>query len=370
MENTKPLFKPIKMGAYEFENRIAMAALTRCRADIKTGIPTEMHVQYYSERAKDTAFILTECASICPRSNAFPGACGIYSDSQVEGWRQVTEAVHKVNGRIFLQIWHCGRAGLKTLLDADPLAPSAIKNRHKARLNRDFVESDTPLEMTVEDIDNVIEEFRIGAKNAKLAGFDGVELHGANGYLVDSFLRDATNTRTDNYGGSPENRCRFALQVMDVLIEVFGADKVGIKISPLGRLNDMFDSNPIETYSYLLKELSKRNVSFVEIMKAPEFRPVPNLYDIPGEEQVEDIFTALKPFFNGVLIANNSLNYETASKLIEEKTADMVTFGRLFIANPDLVERFKNNYQLNIPDEKSFYTPGKEGYIDYPIYKS
>ena len=244
---------------------------------------------------------------------------------------------------------------------------SAVRNRHAPRGGLEY---DTPQEMTKEDIQEVLTQFRKGAENAKKAGFDGLELHAANGYLVDQFLRDAVNQRKDEYGGSVENRCRFALEVMDNLIDVFGADKVGIKVTPTGRFNDMFDSDPVALYTYLFSELNKGNVSFVEITRAPEFRPVPNYYNIKGEEQIPNIYETFRAVFKGFIMANNGFNFESGSKIVEDGLVDFVTFGRLYISNPDLVYRFKNNFPLTIADEKTFYTPGATGYTDYKPYSA
>lgn len=354
------LLSGVKVGRYELRNRVAMAALTRCRANPADGIPNDLHIKYYSERAANAAFVLTECTAIHPRGNCFPGSTGIWNEDQVEGWKKVTEAVHQKNGRIFLQIWHCGRAATSELIGGlKPLAPSSVKNRYKG---------DEPEALTVEGIKEVVELFRKGAERALNAGFDGLELHGANGYLVDQFLRDATNIRDDDYGGTPEKRCQFALEVIDALISVFGSDRVGIKLSPTGRYNDMFDSNPLVTYTHLLKELSKRNIAFAEIVSAPEFAKVPNNYGVEGEDQISDTYGAFRPSFTGALIANNNLDPKSAEALLNSGKADLVTFGRLYISNPDLVERITHGYELAVPDYSTFYTPGAKGYCDYPHY--
>jgi len=343
-----------------------MAALTRIRANVKTGVPCELHAKYYSERAESAAFVLSECSPIDPRGNAIPGSCGIYSKEQIKGWQKVTDEVHKVNGKIFLQLWHCGRAGTTVLLDGLPLAPSKVKNREFGWSPQGKVEYDMPIEMTKSDIDKVINQFRKAAENAKEAGADGVELHGANGYLIDQFIRDATNKRTDEYGGSVENRCRFPLLVLDQLIDVFKADKVGMKLTPIASYNDMFDSDPIKTFSHLIKELNKRKIAFVELVGGSEISPSPNLYGIKGEDQIPDVFSTFRPHFSGVLIGNNGLTFESGNKLISEGKIDMVSFGRWFLANPDLAEKFKKGWELNKPDPSTFYTPGPKGYIDYP----
>jgi N-ethylmaleimide reductase len=366
----KKIFSTVKLGNYILKNRIGMAALTRCRANPKTGIPNELHEKYYTERAEGAGFILTECSSVSKIGNSFPGACGIWTDEQAEGWKKVTDSVHNVNGRIYLQIWHGGRASRKVVIGTDPVAPSSIPIRNPKKSGEGYTNSDIPVELSEEGILEILKQFRRGAENALKAGFDGLELHGANGYLIDQFLKDATNKRTDKYGGSIENRCRFPLMVMDELCSVFGPDKVGIKITPVGRFQDMFDSNPAELNNYFLKELNRRKISFVEIVSAPEFMPVANFYGIEGENQIPDIYKTFRPVFDGIMIANNNLDFEKANKLIEEGLIDMVTFGRNFLANPDLVERYKNGWPLNQQRPKLYYVPGSEGYIDYPKYEA
>lgn len=357
-----PLFETVKLGPYTLKNRVGMAALTRMRADL-LGIPNDLHVKYYSERAESAGFVLTECSPISVQAEGFPGAAGIYTREHVEGWKKVVDAVHRVNGRIYLQIWHSGRTNRNA-----PIGPSPIAMRTAADNTKGYTESAIPREMTEAEILQTVEDFRQGAQCALLAGFDGIELHGANGYLIDEFLRDGTNKRKDKYGGSIENRCRFPLMVMDALISVFGANKVGIKLTPVGRFQDMFDSDPESLMKYFLTELNYRNVSFIEIAKAPEFMPVPNLYNIEGEEQLPTIYKTLRPYFQGVLIANNGFDFDSGNKVIESGEVDMVTFGRAFISNPDLVERWTNGWPLTDPNMSKAYGGGAEGYCDYPKY--
>jgi 2,4-dienoyl-CoA reductase-like NADH-dependent reductase (Old Yellow Enzyme family) len=347
-----------------------MAPLTRCRADYKTLIPNDLHIQYYTERAEDAGIVFTECTTVSARGSGFPGNCGIYTSEQVEGWKKVTESVHKVGGKIFLQIWHVGRATKGEWFSQEqPYCPSAVQNRHAAYGATGKTTYDEPKEMTKEDIEEVVEQFRQGAKNAKEAGFDGLELHGANGYLIDQFLRDGVNKRTDEFGGSVENKCRFPLMVIDVLVEVFGHENVGIKVSPIGRFNDMFDSDPVATYTHLLKELAKRNVAFVEIVRGPEFMKVENFYGINGEDQIANVYETFRPVWNGILIANLNYSFEEANKELEAGLADMVSFGRFYIANPDLTLRWENGWELNECRPNLFYSPGPEGYTDYPKYE-
>ena len=346
------------------KNRLVMAALTRFRADFDSSIPNDLHVQYYSERAADAGFILTECVPCSEETDDHIGRCGIYSEEHVEGWKKVCDSVHDKNGRIFLQIWHGGRAIVKKGI----IAPSAIINRHQFRSHSGLIDFPEPLEMTEEDIERVILDFRKSAELAKKAGFDGIQLHGANGYLIDNFLRDCSNKRNDDYGGSIENRVRFPLRVIDELTKVFGSERVGIKLSPIGRLNDMFDSDPISLYKHLLQELDRRNIAFVELMRGPEFRPVKNLYGVGELSQIEDVYKTFRSYYKGILIANNSFDKNSANQVINDGLADMVSFGRLYISNPDLSKRFAYNWELNKPDEKTFYTRGEIGYIDYKSY--
>lgn len=366
------LFDPIKFGDHSLKNRFAMAPLTRCRADPKTLIPNDLHIQYYTERAEDAGLVFTECTTISARGSSFPGNCWIYTQEQVEGWKLVTESVHKVGGKIYLQIWHWGRATKAEFFSGEqPYSSSAVQNRAEATGINGKTTYDVPKEMTREDIDEVVEKFRKGAMNAKEAGFDGLELHGANGYLIDQFLRDGVNKRTDEFWGSVENRCRFPLMVIEALISVFGAANVGIRISPIGRFNDMFDSDPIKLYSYFLEELAKKKVGFVEITRG-DFLKISGYYDdIKPEDQIANVYETFRKVWKGVLIANNRLSFEDGMKLVETGLADMVSYGRGYLSNPDLSLslKFKNGWELNVPDYSTFYGGGAKGYIDYPKYE-
>jgi 2,4-dienoyl-CoA reductase-like NADH-dependent reductase (Old Yellow Enzyme family) len=246
-----------------------------------------------------------------------------------------------------------------------PVAPSPIAIRGKNRSNLDY---EVPRELTKDDLKTLLRQFHQGALNAKEAGFDGIEIHGANGYLIDEFIRDATNKRTDEYGGSIENRCRFPLEVIDALIDVFGSSNVGIKLTPGGRVNDMFDSDPIKNYSYLIEKLNKKKIGFIELVETPDFRKSTNLYGVNEYEQIPNVCKTFRNLFSGILIANNSFDYIKGNKIIEDGYADMVSFGRPFISNPDLVDRFENNWPLTKPNEKTYYTKGEVGYTDYPRY--
>ena len=365
----KPLLRGLKYGSFDFPSRIVMAAMTRCRADYKTSVPNDLHVQYYSQRANGAAFILTECTHISSRGNSFPGACGISTSDQVEGWKRVTDAVHKNDGRIFLQIWHGGRQGHPDILNGqNPVGPSPIAVRGKCRTFKGLADYPVPEELTEGGINEILDQFRIGAENALKAGFDGIQLHGANGYIVDQFFRDCSNKRSDKYGGNVRNRARFALEVIDILVNVFGKDKVGIKLSPVSRYGDMFDSNPIENYSYLVNELDKKGIMFIEFVEPPEFVTVTDHYGIKGENQIPNVCKVFRPLFRNLIIGNNNFTFETGNQKVEYKDADMISYGKLFISNPDLVERFRNNWELTKPELRYFYSGTEKGYSDYPRY--
>ena len=365
------LFTPLQAGALSLPTRVCMAALTRVRADPLTGVPNALHVEYYSQRAGLAGFNLTECTQIVPEGTSFPGSCGIHSEEQVEGWKKVTDAVHAKGGRILLQIWHAGRAAHPELHQGkECISSSAEVMRDVCHTPKGKLPHVTPRAMQKEDFKYVLESFRKGAENAKRAGFDGLELHGANGYLMDQFLRDSVNKRTDEYGGSVENRCRFPLEVLDQLIAVFGADRVGIKLSPCGRYQDISDSDPLALYSYLLERLSEKKIAFVEITESEVFPNPSDQYHPAGDSQFKgSVVENLRRFFKGVCIANNGYNMETATALIEKGGADAVTFGRMFIGNPDLVERLQNGWPLVEAPMSCWYFGGEKGYTDWACYK-
>ena len=362
----KTLFDSLQMGDITLSNRIGMAALTRQRADPKTGIANDLMAKYYSERAVEGGFQLTENGAVANQGNAFPGSAGIWNREQMEGWKKVVDAVHQKGGKIILQIWHAGRVANSSETGEENIAPSAIPVRSYDK-EGNVVLGPTPREITLEDIELVKEQFRQAALRAKEAGFDALQLHGANGYLVDQFIRDGTNQRTDAYGGSIENRVRLCLELTDILISIYGKGRVGMKISPVGRYKDMFDSNPIETFTYLLKKLDEKGIAFVELAE-PSGYEGPMFY-ISGKSQIPNAAKVFRGAFKGVLITNRDHTPETALEFIKNGWADMVTFGRLFISNPDLVERIKNDWELNMKwDPSTFFKGGAAGYIDYPMY--
>lgn len=345
------LFRPLKLGALELPNRIVMSPLTRCRASAGR-VPNELMAEYYEQRAS-AGLIITEATSVDPMGVGYPDTPGIWSAAQVEGWKQITARVHAKGGRIVLQLWHVGRMSDPLYLDGKiPVAPSAIRPKGHVSLVRPQKDFVTPRALETQEIPDVIEAYRRGAVNAKAAGFDGVELHGANGYLIDQFLQDSTNHRTDPYGGSRENRARLFLEVIDALIGVWGADRVGAHISPRCDAHDMGDSDRLKTFTYLAQELGKRRIAFI----------------CARETEGEDsIGPALKKAFGGAYIANQQFTRESAEAILKRGDADAVAFGVSFIANPDLPRRFKEHLALNPPDSSTFYGQGPKGYTDYPF---
>ncbi|HEY1097097.1 MAG TPA: alkene reductase [Alphaproteobacteria bacterium] len=344
------LFDPLKAGAFELKNRIIMSPLTRSRSGPER-IPNDLMVQYYTQRAS-AGLIITEATSVTPMGVGYADTPGIWSQEQVAGWKRITDAVHKAGGKIALQLWHVGRISDPLFLNGElPVAPSAIQPKGHVSLVRPEKPYVTPRALETDEIPGIIEAYRKGAENAKAAGFDGVEIHGANGYLLDQFLQDSTNKRSDDYGGIVANRARLLLEVTDAVIRVWGADRVGVHLSPKADAHDMGDSDLLGTFSYVARELGKRKIAFIAAREA---------YD--GNE----IGPILKKEFGGVYIANQQFTKDTAQAALNNGTADAVAFGVLFIANPDLVERFAQDAPLNKPDNTSFYQGGAAGYTDYP----
>ncbi len=344
------LFEPLKVGALELPNRVVMAPLTRLRGTVDH-LPTPLMVEYYRQRA-GAGMIITEGTPVSPMGVGYAQVPGIWSEEQTELWKPVTEAVHEAGGRILAQIWHVGRVSDPSFLDGrKPVAPSAVPPPGTVTLIRPKKEFETPRALSVEEIKQVIEEFHQGAKNAKEAGFDGVEIHGANGYLLDQFLHSASNLREDEYGGSVENRAKMHLAVADAAAAVFGADRVGMHLAPRGDVMGMGDVNPREIFTYVARELGRRGLAF---LMAREYY---------GEDRLGP---ELKRVFGGVYIANEKYTQAQAEQVIEAGEADAVAFGKLFIANPDLPRRFALGAPLNEPVFDTFYTHGPEGYVDYP----
>ena len=344
------LFDPIKIGELELANRVIMAPLTRCRAE-PGRVPGELMVEYYRQRA-NAGLIISEATSVTPMGVGYPDTPGIWSAEQVQGWKKITDAVHAEGGKIVLQLWHVGRISDPIYLDGQlPVAPSAIKPAGHVSLVRPMKDYETPRALNTEEIAGIVEAYRKGAENAKEAGFDGVEIHGANGYLLDQFLQDSTNQRTDQYGGSLENRARLMLEVTDAAISVWGAGRVGMHLAPRADSHDMGDSNLTETFGYVAGELGKRGIAFI----------------CTREKAGEDsLGPQLKQIFGGVYIANERFTGEQANAWLAEGKADAVAFGIPYIANPDLAQRLRQNAPLNEPRPELFYAKGAEGYTDYP----
>ena len=347
------LFIPVKIGELNLPNRIIMSPLTRCRAS-EGRIPNRMMAEYYSQRAS-AGLIMSEATSVAPMGVGYPDTPGIWSKEQVEGWKLVTKAVHAAGGRIFLQLWHVGRISDPVYLNGElPVAPSAIAPAGHVNQIRPLKPFVTPRALELSEIPAIIEAYRKGADNAKAAGFDGVEIHGANGYLLDQFLQDGTNKRTDRYGGTIENRARLMLEVTDAVISVWSSGRVGMHLAPRGDAQDMKDSNPRVTFGYVAEQLGKRHIAFIctrESLGLNRLSP------------------SLKKIFGGALIANEGFNQISAEAEIQSGQADAVAFGKLFIANPDLPARFATKAPLNAPVPETFYGSGPKGYTDYPFVK-
>ncbi|WP_295054462.1 alkene reductase [Sulfuricurvum sp.] len=351
------LFSPIKIGNFPLRNRIFMAPMTRCRS-IADNVPNQNMAEYYAQRAS-AGLIITEATQISPRGVGYPYTPGIHTPAQVEGWKNVTQAVHERGGRIFLQLWHVGRISHPAFHQgAFPFAPSAIKPAGSIYTPEGMKEFVTPHALSIGEIKTVVEQYVQGAKNAIEAGFDGVEIHGANGYLIDQFLRDGTNVRDDVYGGSVENRARFLFEIIEGIISAIGSDKTGVRLSPSGTFNDMKDSDPERHFSYICEKLNGYNLAYLHIIDALEG-------DIRHGANVVEL-SILRKAYNGILIANGGYTQERGNTAIESGLADAVAFGALFLANPDLPERFAQKGPFNEPDPDTFYTQGEEGYLDYP----
>ncbi len=351
------LFSPVKLGSYTLPNRMVMAPMTRLRAI--DSIPQPIMATYYAQRAT-AGLIVTECTMVSPLSNGYMNCPGIYSSEQIEGWKQVTEAVHAKGGRIFLQLWHCGRISHPSLLNGElPVAPSAIAATGTLHTPAGKVELETPRALELHEIPEIVAQFRSGAENAMRAGFDGVELHGAFGYLIDQFLQDGSNQRTDEYGVRVENRARFLLEVVEAVTSVWGGDRVGIKLSPSNTFYGISDSNPAATFSYVIHALNDFNLAYVHLME-------PNEQDLATRDVLNPVISYFRPIYKGTLIANGSYDKEKGNAILTSGNADLVSFGKLFIANPDLPERFTKNAALNEPDVRTFYASGEHGYTDYP----
>jgi N-ethylmaleimide reductase len=348
------LFNPLKVGALTLPNRILLAPLTRARASTDH-MPNDLMAEYYSQRASG-GLLITECTMVAPGTSAFINEPGIYSDAQITAWKKVTDAVHAKGGRIYMQIWHAGRAAHPDMNDGAPTVSScATAIDGDIDTPKGKVPQAVPRALAADEIPAIVAAYVQGAKNAIAAGFDGVEVHGANGYLIDQFLRDTPNQRTDLYGGSLDNRARFLFEVLTAVTAAIGADRVGLRLSPLNSYNSMKDSDPLALISFLCEKLNAFKLAYLHVMRADFFGL-----------QKADVMTLAREKYKGVLIGNMGYTAEEAEAAIAAGKLGAVAFGTAFLANPDLPERLQTKAALNVPDAATFYTPGAKGYTDYP----
>lgn len=349
------LLTPLVLGDLSLPNRMVMAPLTRNRAG-EGNVPTALNAEHYTQRAS-AGLIITEGSQISPQGVGYPATPGIHSAEQVAGWKQVTEAVHAAGGRIFIQLWHVGRISHPSLQpgNAQPVAPSAVRPQGEAVTYEGMQPFETPRALTLEEIPGLVRDFATAARRAREAGFDGVEIHSANGYLLDQFLRDATNLRSDSYGGGIENRVRLLDQVVTAVTGVWPGNRVGVRLSPENQFNDIRDSQPQQTFNAVVDMLSTHDLAYLHVLEG----------DMMGGERLVD-YTELRRRFDGLYMANNGYTRASANQALQLGDADMVAFGRLFIANPDLPERFARDAALNEPDPETFYGGDAAGYTDYP----
>ncbi len=348
------LFTPLQAGALALNNRMLMAPLTRARADAGH-LPNDLMATYYAQRAS-AGLIVTECTMIAPGTSAFISEPGIYNAAQIEAWKKVTAAVHAKGGLIVLQIWHAGRAAHPALNDgAETVSSSAIALAGETHTPEGKLANVVPRALRVDEIPAIVEAYAQAARNAREAGFDGVEVHGANGYLIDQFLRDSANQRSDAYGGSLENRARFLFEVLSAVCAAIGSERVGLRLSPLNSYNDMKDSDPLALVAFLAERLNAFNLAYLHLMRADFF-----------QAQTGDVMPVARAHYKGVLIGNMGYGGDEAGQAISAGKLDGVAFGTGFLANPDLPSRLKAGAALNAPDASTFYTPGAKGYTDYP----
>jgi N-ethylmaleimide reductase len=342
-----------------------MAPLTRCRSD-RSGLANELMAEYYSQRAS-TGLIVTEATNISPIAVGYMNTPGIWSDEHVESWKPVTKAVKEKGGHFYLQLWHTGRSSHPDFHDGElPVSASNINSGGTVYTYDGLKPKVDPRPLTLEDIESTIQDYVNAANNAIKAGFDGVEIHGANGYLIDQFICSGSNDRTDKYGGSIENRCRFALEVVKAVSESIGSERTAIRLSPSGTFNGMIDETPVETFSYLVGELNKYDLSYLHIMEP--YAPPGKTY-VPQEKYLQDreVTPHFRKIYNGTLITNSGYDIEEAERTLQNENADMVAFGKLIIANPDLVKRIEVDAELNDWSVRTFYKGGSKGYTDYPF---
>ena len=359
----QPLLTPVRLGRYQLSNRIVMAPMTRSRADNPDKAPTELHAQYYAQRAS-AGLIITEGSQISPQAVGYIHTPGIHSPAQIAGWRKVSDAVHARNGRIFLQLWHVGYVSHPDFHGgALPVAPSAINPNTQSYTPQGMKDTVTPHALETHEVKRIVQDYEQAAKNAIAAGLDGVEIHGANGYLIEQFLRDGTNRRTDQYGGSVTNRARFLFEVTEAVIAAVGADRVGVRLSPANTWNVPADSDTRGLYDSVIGTLSGYDLAYLHLREAQgDVSAIPNM--------VTNVTEHYRRVYRGTLMTNTGFDRERANEVIRKGHADLVAFGTLFIGNPDLPERFRRGAPLNQADPQTFYQGGSKGFIDYPLLSS
>jgi N-ethylmaleimide reductase len=352
------LFSPFKLSALTLSNRIVMAPMTRNRAG-RGNAPSSLNATYYAQRAS-AGLIVSEATQISPQGVGYPGTPGIHSDEQVAGWKIVSEAVHAASGRMFLQLWHVGRISHPSLQPdgALPVAPSAIAPAGQAMTAEGMKPFVTPRALETSEITDIVEDYRLAARNARAAGFDGVELHGANGYLIDQFLRDRTNHRTDRYGGTALNRARFLFEVVEALVGEWGADRVGVRLSPTNPFNDIADSTPAATFATAVGELDRFGLAYLHVVEPVASDPI-------GSGKAPDV-RFFRRLWRGTLMGNKGYDLQRATAAVRDGWVDLVSFAVLFLANPDLPLRLRRGGPFNAPDRKTFYGGAAAGYTDYP----
>jgi N-ethylmaleimide reductase len=358
------LFTPTRIGALDLNHRVVLAPLTRMRADMPGNVPGAAMVEYYGQRASQGGLLISEATFVARQGNGGFGSPGVETDEQAAGWRTVVNAVHAKGAKFLLQLWHAGRAS-HTELQPDggqPLAPSVVEGGAGVLIESGYAAGSTPRAIETDEVATIVAQYRQAAERAKTAGFDGVEVHAANGYLIDEFLQDGTNHRTDQYGGSIENRARFLLEIVDAVTRVWGADRVGVRVGPSNSFNGMSDSDPKALFAYVAKALGERGVAYLHVIEPR----------VVGNSEVGDqtpiAAAMLKPIFGGPVIAAGGFDGAGAEAIVQSGDADLVAFGRHFIANPDLPERLRAHLPLNAYDRNTFYYGGAKGYADYPFY--
>lgn len=364
MEKEQALLKPFEMGNISLQNRVVMAPMTRSRADNSARKPNDLMVEYYRQRS-GAGLIITEGSQISERAIGYINTPGIHTETQVEGWKKITTAVHEEDGKIFLQLWHCGRMSHPKFHEgAKPLAPSAVNPNSKSFTPDGLEDTVEPKEMSLTEIQETITEYKKAAQNAKEAGFDGVEIHSSNGYLIHQFFNEKSNTRTDDYGASIKNRARFFFEVIDAICEVWDENRIGVRLNPSLHNDFGIIATPetIPTFDHIIQKLNAYDLAYLHLTEPPESSSEIDFL-------VTDIARHYRPIYSGTLMINGNFDQEKGNRIIDEGLADLVAYGRPFISNPDLPQRFENYASLQEWDKDTFYTKGEKGYIDYPMMK-